>query len=162
MAAGADFSEQREAACNHVLNYASPPLPVQMVIKEPPGGQHFSGCSGFLPGALPQSSAVPDGCVAGAGPGLSIRTPRRHPVHVLRAPPSSRLALLSPPSHGGPVAPAGLDPSCSPSPPPPSSVSVQARSALTFSLCYREELGSRGPGIRLTWFETRLCHFLAA
>lgn len=33
--AGAEMLEQREAACNRALNYASLPLPVQMVVKAP-------------------------------------------------------------------------------------------------------------------------------
>lgn len=35
MPAGAEVSEQREAACSQALNYASTPLPVQIMIEEP-------------------------------------------------------------------------------------------------------------------------------
>lgn len=89
----------------------------------------------------PWASAV-RGAGRGSGrAGLANWTLCLHPAHVLQASPSSWPEIQALPSRGGPVAPGGLGPS----------VSLQrlgpGRAALTFSLCPRGTVGSRGPGI---------------
>lgn len=160
MQAGAEMLERLPAG-SLFLNYASIPLPFQMVIKEP----QEACISLFLKPLQSRGWGVGGegkrrgwgvGRAVGQGLGLDSQTCALTPF-------SRPLQLPDPSCNRFPAMEAvgpqlTLTSSYSYSPPPCSSISLQARTALTFSLCHREEGGRRGPGIRHTW----LCHLQVA